>query len=169
MDFIKAQTHTLWLGLGGNIGKTRQRFESVVADIQILSCRPLRMSPLYLTEAWGGIRQPAFLNQVVELEIRSSPIECLHWMQHLETKYGRNRCKEIPWGPRPIDIDLLSWTGPAIRTYELIMPHLHLSKRRFVLQPFSDIAPDHVPAGYSESIREMLELCTDEKLTVYQS
>ena len=167
--FIKTRNHVIWLGLGGNVGEVAARLASVTKEIAAMSRRPLALSPVYRSEPWGGIVQPAFLNQVIEMEIDIPPLACLHSMQRLEKKYGRDRRKEMRWGPRAMDIDLLSWSGPQIHCGELTMPHLHLSERRFVLQPFADIAPDHVPAGYSQSIRELLELCTDEKLVVYQS
>ena len=73
---------------------------------------------------------------------------------------GRKRV-QTGYENRPIDIDLISYYGHTIQKPHLIVPHPHFSSRRFVLEPFADIAPDHQPIKGGQTIKELLACCQD--------
>ena len=150
-----------WVGLGGNVGAVRDCFEIVAQEIETTLLTKVDKSGVFRTPPWGPIAQPDFLNQVITFESRMEPLSLLAYLQDVEARFGRDRLSEIRWGPRPLDLDVLSWSGEAISTSELTIPHPRLSQRRFVLQPFSEIAPDHRPANSTLTIKELLEQCED--------
>lgn len=98
------------------------------------------ISPLYETQPWGKTDQPAFVNLCVVGRTRLMPHALLRLCKETERQLGR-----MPggrWGPRPIDIDLLFVEDFHVQDHLLTLPHVHLSKRAFVLVPLADIAAD---------------------------
>ena len=162
----RKSAHRVWLGLGGNLGPIEATLASACDEIQVYCLAPISKSSLYRTAPWGVADQASFLNQVVECRTSYTPHEFLVLLQTIETKFGRNRSEETRWGPRALDIDIISWEGVELSSPRLILPHPHLSERHFVLKPFSEIAPDHVPSGYTSSIKELLEECTDKSSVI---
>lgn len=105
-------------------------------------------SPLYETEPWGDADQPFFLNQVVALTLQSppwTPQRLLAALQAIETELGRRRGPRR-FGPRTLDLDILTYGRERIRQPDLTVPHPRLRERAFVLVPLADIAPDLVLA-----------------------
>lgn len=156
---------TTYLGLGSNQGR---RFEHLQAAVHRLADREgihvNEASPVYETEA-HTLRpeqtQPPFLNAVLHLGTTCSPETLLHVVQEIETAEGRLR-DQPRWAPRSLDIDLLA-VGDNIRaTAELTLPHPRLAERRFVLRPWTDLAPNFVvPPPFEQSVRELLAQCSD--------
>lgn len=133
-------SHTVFLGLGGNLGdrlatlrQARQKLgESPVVKI-------IRGSFLYLTAPVGGPQdQPDYLNGVLEISTTLEPGELLHLCQSIETDFDRQRF--VPWGARTLDIDILLYGDRLINTSNLQIPHPRLQERGFVLQPLCDLA-----------------------------
>jgi 2-amino-4-hydroxy-6-hydroxymethyldihydropteridine diphosphokinase len=81
------------------------------------------------------------MNAVVQLETDLEPEPLLDFLLAAERRYGRDRSVDIPKGPRTLDLDLLLVDGLVLHTPRLVLPHPALAKRRFVLQPLSEIAP----------------------------
>ena len=79
-----------------------------------------------------------------------SPMETLEVLQRIEEKHGRIRGEK--WGPRTLDLDLLSWPGETIEHERLTLPHPRIAERGFVLIPWATIAPDLVPFGMENSV-----------------
>ena len=148
-----------WIGLGGNIGDVIQRLASARAALAELAEGRLTQSPLYETAPWGLTNQAIFLNQVVGFVPKQTPEATLLGLQDIERAHGRKREKK--WGPRTLDLDLLCWPDRVVTTMNLVLPHPGLSARRFVLQPWADVAPDLVPSGLDRTVTELLAGCTD--------
>jgi 2-amino-4-hydroxy-6-hydroxymethyldihydropteridine diphosphokinase len=103
-------------------------------------------SGLYVTAPVGGPEQDDYFNQVVELFTTLSPYELLAATQGIEAELGRVR--EIRWGPRTIDVDILWYHGFSSAEACLEVPHPRMEQRRFVLEPLAELAPDFVlPSG----------------------
>jgi len=145
--------------MGGNIGDVSQRLASARTALDALAEGGLTQSPMYETAPWGLTTQATFLNQVVGFVPRSSPEATLLGLQAIERAHGRKR--EIKWGPRTLDLDLLCWPDRVVDTVDLVLPHPGLSARRFVLEPWAEVAPDLVPAGLDRTVRALLAGCTD--------
>lgn len=131
----------VFLGLGGNLGEPlelfRQARQRLLEHPQIAE---LKSSALYRTPPVGGpAGQPDYLNAVLELETDLSAGELLVLCQALEHEGGRTR--EIHWGPRTLDIDLLFFANVVSAEPELTLPHPRLHLRRFALEPLKDLAP----------------------------
>ena len=120
----------------------------------------IHASPLYETAPVGKIAQPAFLNQVVEIRAALAPEDLLARLLQIELALGRERHER--WGPRNIDLDLLAFGAHQIQTAPLQLPHPELHRRRFVLAPWADIAPEFAVIGFNATVQELLWRCPDQ-------
>src|SRR5207248_8872085 len=107
---------------------------------RIPTTRIVSKSPVYETKAWGKTDQPDYLNMAAEITTQLDPHQLLRHLKDLETRQGRVEGER--WGPRPIDLDVLLFGNRQIKTASLVVPHLHMWERAFVLRPLADIAPD---------------------------
>ena len=110
-------------------------------------------SKVYQTKAWGITDQPDFLNQALLVKTRLSPQKLLEKIQAIERRMGRVR--EIKWGERIIDIDILFFNDAIIDTKNLTIPHPYLHYRNFVLLPLMDIAAGLVHPVFGLTIAEL--------------
>jgi 2-amino-4-hydroxy-6-hydroxymethyldihydropteridine diphosphokinase len=136
------------LALGGNVGDVRttlDRAQDMLCDN--LDTSLIAASSHYLTPPWGKEDQPEFVNMCLSVETALSPRALLERMQATEKALCRNRRKEVRWGPRTIDIDLLAYNDLELREKELTLPHPRIFERAFVLVPLAEIAPDRVISG----------------------
>lgn len=128
------------LGLGGNLGNPRMAMAEALARLDRAAGRITRVSRLYRTPPWGLTEQPDFLNCCAELQTVLEPemlLECC-----LETERRLHRVRDVRWGPRTIDIDILDIAGERRATDALTLPHPQVTRRAFVLVPLAEIAPD---------------------------
>jgi len=116
-------------------------------------------SAVYETEPVGKIDQPAFLNQVIEVRTPLVPEDLLARLLQVERVLGRVRNER--WGPRNIDLDLLAFGDRIFKTSRLVLPHPELHRRRFVLQPWAEIAPEFIVPGFSVTVEKLFENCED--------
>jgi 2-amino-4-hydroxy-6-hydroxymethyldihydropteridine diphosphokinase len=136
------------VAFGGNIGDVRDTIDRAIAQLcDGKATRLLARSSDYETPPWGVTDQPAFVNCVISVETTLTPQEFLKRAQVIEVALGRDRTKETRWGPRTIDIDLLTYGDIALETPELTLPHPRLFERAFMLLPLADIAPDRLISG----------------------
>jgi 2-amino-4-hydroxy-6-hydroxymethyldihydropteridine diphosphokinase len=104
------------------------------------SVRLLQASPIYETEPWGFLDQPAFLNQALQAETDLPPLDLLTYLKDLEAQLGR--MPNFRYGPRLIDIDILLYDDLVLSLPGLEIPHPRLAERAFILVPLVDLAPD---------------------------
>ena len=127
-----------YLSLGSNIGN---RLEHLQQAVQLLnehsSIKVLQVSSVYETEPVGLTEQAKFLNIAVELETSLEATQLLSACQSIENKLGRMR--KIRWGPRTVDLDILLYNEDHIQFEDLIIPHLRMQERAFVLVPLVEI------------------------------
>jgi len=134
-----------------------------LAAIERLSNHPhiqvLKRSSFYRTKPLMLTAQPWFINGVVLCETDLSPEDLLNVIHQIEKDFGRNR--QIRWGPRTLDLDLLSFGDQQINLPSLTIPHPRLHERRFVLVPLLEIAPEWAHPTLSISARELLSRIVD--------
>ena len=128
-----------YLGLGSNLGDRRANLTAAVAGLPP-AASVLRASSIYQTEPWGYLEQPAFLNQVLEVETNLSPVDLLAALKRLEAGLGRQAT--FRYGPRLIDLDILFYDQLVLDQPDLVIPHPQLTQRAFVLVPLAELAPD---------------------------
>jgi 2-amino-4-hydroxy-6-hydroxymethyldihydropteridine diphosphokinase len=140
-----------FLGLGSNLGDRVAHLQAAVAEIPDL----VGVSPVYETEPVGGPdEQGAYLNLVVELSTGLDARGLLEVCRRLEAAAGRVR--EVRWGPRTLDVDVLWVEGATVADPDLEVPHPRMRERRFVLAPLADLAPDLVtPADVAAATGEV--------------
>jgi 2-amino-4-hydroxy-6-hydroxymethyldihydropteridine diphosphokinase len=119
----------------------------------------LKASSVYETAAWGKEDQGAFLNQVLKVETNLHPEEVLKTILQIEEYLGRKR--ELKYGPRTIDIDILFFNDKIINRRALKIPHPQMQNRRFVLVPLNEIAPGKVHPTLHKTISQLLAECPD--------
>jgi len=130
---------TVYLGLGSNLGDRESHIKNALQELRsVVTLQAI--SSIYETEPWGFHDQPKFLNAVCMGETRLTPHALLAAIKAIEQRMGRR--PTVRYGPRPIDIDILSFGDHVIQTDELQIPHPRLAERAFVLVPLMEIAPD---------------------------
>jgi len=144
-------SETVWLGLGGNVGDTLQTLTAAVFALDdIEGVRVEESSGVYETAPWPppedprSVTQQSFLNLVVRVDCDLDPAALLAETQFIERAFGRDREREVRWGPRTLDIDLLLFGDQVIDTPSLTVPHPRLTERTFVLVPLLEVAPGGV-------------------------
>ena len=140
------------IALGGNVGNVRDTLERAIARFcDGTEVRLSARSSDYRTPPWGIADQPSFVNLCIMVETSLSPHALLARAQKVERAFGRDRGKERRFGPRTLDIDILTYGDISLDEADLTLPHPRLFERAFVLVPLAEIAPDRVIAGRSVS------------------
>ena len=155
-----------WIGLGGNRGNPARLLEKAIVCLDSMPETSVRQrSRLYRTEPWGLTDQPDFLNAVAMLETELGPKALLQSILDIEAELGRVR--EGPrWGPRHLDLDLLSYEDVKLESAALTLPHPHLHERAFVLVPLLELAPGfHIP-GVGPAAACLAQLTAAERSSV---
>ena len=133
--------HRAYLGLGSNLGdKETYLNQAVEALDETRGCQVEKVSSYLVTEPYGGVEQDDFLNACLCLKTYLSPEELLKRLHEIEQDAHRERI--IRWGPRTLDLDILLYDDLILETEELILPHMDMENREFVLKPLSEIAPN---------------------------
>ena len=102
-------------------------------------CHVEKVSQYLVTEPYGGVEQDDFLNACLRMRTILDPFALLARMHEIEQMAKRER--RIHWGPRTLDLDLLLYDDEIIDSEELIVPHVEMHRRDFVLKPMAEIAP----------------------------
>jgi len=124
----------------------------------------IRLSSIYETAPVGNEDQPAFLNMVAELRGSTLPRPEQTLARLLRIEYALGRTREVPMGPRTVDLDLLIFRDELSHTDFLKLPHPRLHERRFVLVPLHELGPDLVIPSLGKSVHELLDQTTDNSL-----
>jgi 2-amino-4-hydroxy-6-hydroxymethyldihydropteridine diphosphokinase len=129
-----------YLSLGSNVG---DRVAHLRAGLEFVCANDdARTSQVYETEPVGGVDQDDFWNLVVEIISDATPRELLERARAAEAARGRTR--DVRWGPRTLDVDVLLVGNETSDDPEILVPHPRLYERSFVLVPLHELAPDLV-------------------------
>lgn len=139
---IRRGWHTVFLSIGSNMGDREGYLRGAVEALRENDgIRNLKVSSFLVTKPYGNVEQEDFLNGAVALETMLSPRELLDVLHEVENAAGRTR--EVHWGPRTLDLDILFYDKLIYEDESLILPHVDLENREFVLKPLSEIAPNY--------------------------
>ncbi len=145
-----------YLGLGSNLGDRAKNIQQALRDLASLpTIRVTAVSSFYETAPVGITDQPDFVNAVAAIETSLTPEELLDAVLTVEIKQGRVRTQR--WGPRVIDVDVLTYGNDRRLTPSLTLPHPRLEERAFVIVPLAEIAPNLVLPGQSETMKKKAE------------
>lgn len=156
--------NTSTIALGGNVeGRWGAPADTIRKCVQCLSKQgfsEIRVSPIYRTKPFGSVRQPDYLNCVIQARCAISPRKALDMFKHIERRAGRRLMGRN--APRPLDIDLLDLGGRIVNwpvsrhRPKLVLPHPLLTDRAFVLVPLAALAPNWLHPVYGLSASQLL-------------
>ncbi|UXR69783.1 MULTISPECIES: 2-amino-4-hydroxy-6-hydroxymethyldihydropteridine diphosphokinase [unclassified Staphylococcus] len=145
-----------YLGLGGNIGDREAQIKEAIAQLdQHAQIDVIAVSPMYETKPVGYVDQPDFLNVCVHVKTTLSAIELLDVA--LEVEAALHRVREVRWGPRTIDIDVLLYGQDIVETERVTVPHPRMTERAFVMIPLNDIAPHVIEPRSGKAIHTLVK------------
>ena len=155
-----------YLSLGSNLGNREQNLEEAVRRASTLG-RVVAVSSFYATEPVEVTDQPWFLNCVLALETTAEPAQLMRELLRIEHEMGRQRL--VKKGPRSIDIDILLFGNAVVNTPDLTIPHPEMTRRRFVLEPLAEIAPELLhPVSQKTVTRLLAELAPGQRVQKYE-
>ncbi len=158
--------HRVYIGIGSNLGDRRANAgEATLLVSQLPGTRLVRASSLYESEPLGDAKT-WFVNSVIEIETDLAPEALLKRLQAIEEAMGRKRVKGKRWGSRIIDLDVLLFDQDVVDKRNLKIPHPELHKRRFVLLPLAELAPQVIHPQLGQSISTLLATVKDLKRVV---
>ncbi len=159
----EALWHTAYISVGSNLGDRRQHVNRAKDELdENVFCRVVKTAPLIETKPVGYKDQNDFLNGCIELETLLGPLELLGLLHKIED--GDGRVRDIHWGPRTIDLDIVFYDNLILNSDELTIPHKEMKNRYFVLKPLSELAPYKIHPSDGRTVIDLLaETCNDGK------
>lgn len=163
--------HLVVVGIGTNLGDRLDLMRNALKQVQLTCGQIQKISNIYETAPIGVANQP-FLNGAFLCSTNLEPSEFLHKTLNIEKLLGRTR--QIKWGNRTIDLDILLWKNSSqqqcysiIHEVDLQIPHIELLNRDFALVPASEVAGDWIIPEISESVITLAEkkgFCLQSKI-----
>ena len=140
---MELKKHTVFLGLGSNMGDRRTHLDQAVKDLCALpGTRVIAVSKYHDSEPQDMDYDGLFLNAAVKIQTSLDPIALLEAVQGIELKHGRGMRANRKTLPRPLDIDILLFDNEKISTERLTIPHPGIKKRAFVSEPLNELGAD---------------------------
>ncbi|MBD8916258.1 MAG: 2-amino-4-hydroxy-6-hydroxymethyldihydropteridine diphosphokinase [Pseudobutyrivibrio sp.] len=159
---VEKKWHKVALAIGSNMGDKEKHLtdamETLIANPDI---RNVIVSDYIETEPYGYVEQDKFLNGAVTLETLLSAEDLLIFLHEIEAKAERKR--EIHWGPRTLDLDILLYDDVCMHTKELTIPHIDMCNRMFVLEPLMQIAPGLVHPVRRRTIYDLYHILKEKE------
>lgn len=144
LDTVSVTVRRKWseayLSIGSNLGDKEAYLKMAVEGFrEDAFTKVLKVSSFMQTKPYGGVEQDDFLNAAIHLKTIRSPKELLELSQGLEQKANRER--KVHWGPRTLDVDIIFYEKEVMEEEELILPHIDMQNREFVLKPLMELCP----------------------------
>ena len=143
------------LSIGSNMGDRQEYIDGALAQLEEKAGHILSVSDVIETKAYGYTDQADFLNLALIIDTDLTPRQLLETIHEIEADLDRVRI--IRWGPRTIDIDIVFYEDEIIDEEDLHIPHIDFARRRFVLQPICQIAPDFIDPRSGKRMDLLLE------------
>ena len=144
---VVVREHRAIVALGSNLGDRVAYLRHGMAHLPNV----VAQSQVFETDPVGGPEnQGPYLNMVAVIATEMDPFCLLRRLLEIEAEAHRERI--VRWGPRTLDLDLLFWDDTTVNSEELIVPHPRYAERRFVLEPLSEVAPEHCPAEWRDRL-----------------
>ncbi len=147
----------VFISIGSNLGK---RHDNCLKGIEYLnglfSTKVIEVSSFYRTEPVDYIDQNWFVNAIVEIDTMLAPEDLMAGLKSIEEKLGQFE-KQVRFGPRLLDLDIVLFKNQVINTANLIVPHPRMHKRCFVLKPLCDINPEIIHPVFGKTAADLLK------------
>ena len=154
--------HRAYIGVGSNQGNKEENCRRAVREIgHMPRTRVAQVSSWFATEPWGAASTEWYVNGVAAVDTGLDPETLLKHCQAVEREMGR-RPSPVRWADRVIDLDILFFDDMVFEGPGLVIPHPELHRRRFVLAPLCEVAPDLKHPLLGSGIREMLDQVEDD-------
>ncbi|MHC1721818.1 MAG: 2-amino-4-hydroxy-6-hydroxymethyldihydropteridine diphosphokinase [Aminipila sp.] len=152
---IERSWHTVYIAFGSNLGDKEQYIKQGIEELNnTWGCKVIKVSDFIQTEPYGGIEQDVFLNGCLEMRTLYPPKELLNVLNEIEKNAKRERV--IHWGPRTLDLDIIFYDQLILSERELVIPHIDMQNREFVLEPLKQLNPNFRHPIYNLTIEELI-------------
>lgn len=159
---ITRSWHTACIALGSNMGDKKAYLDGAVKALsESACCQVLNVSDYLVTAPYGGVEQDDFLNACLTMRTLLTPHELLDRLHEIEQDARRERL--IHWGPRTLDLDILLYDDLVMQDETLIIPHVEMHLRDFVLKPLAQIAPWMRHPVLGETVSQLLAHLKDKE------
>jgi len=145
---------TVYLGLGSNLGRREDNLRRAIGLLRRY-VRTRRASSVYETAPWGLLKQPNFLNCIVEVTATIAPRQLLSAVKSIEKEMGRR--PGLRYGPRLIDVDILLYGDQTVESPDLQIPHPRMHQRAFVLVPLAELAPQLSHPAFTVTVAQLAD------------
>jgi len=145
--------HIAILHIGSNLGNRKAYLAKCKFLLEEKVGKISKESKFYQTEAWGLKNQDDFINQAFVVETELNLQDLLYNCQHIEALLHRKR--EVRWGPRTIDIDIIFYNNEVVSDGDVVVPHPRMHERNFVLHPLAEIVPEYIHPILKKSVQEL--------------
>lgn len=150
--------HRAYIAFGSNMGDREKWIHGGIETLrQNPDIRNIRVSQRITTKPYGPVEQEDFLNGCLELETLLSPEDLLKLLHRIEADAGRKR--EIHWGPRTLDLDIIFYDKLVYESEDLLIPHVDMQNREFVLQPLAELCPNYRHPLLGLTVSQMWQMC----------
>lgn len=148
--------HQVYLAVGSNLGDKNAYITHGIEELgQVRGIRNIRVSDLLVTKPYGGVVQDDFVNGAIALETILTPQELLEELHVIEKHANRERI--IHWGPRTLDLDIIFYDRLVYEDENLIIPHIDMENRDFVLKPLSELCPNYRHPVLGKTVTQLLD------------
>lgn len=153
---INRERHFAYISMGSNMGNKEENLNKAIKKLEeVNGIKVSKVSSYITTEPWGNENQDEFLNGALKLETYLTPRELMTELLRIESELGRVR--EIKWGPRVIDLDIILFDDIVSNDEFVIIPHPLMHLRDFVLEPLNEIAPYAIHPLKNKRVFELLD------------
>lgn len=138
---IERGWHTVYVAVGSNMGQKESYIENGIRELgEMPEIQIEKVSKMIVTKPYGGVEQDDFVNGAIKLRTLFTPHELLDALHEVEKHGGRERL--VHWGPRTLDLDIIFYDDLVYEEDDLIIPHVDMANRDFVLKPLLDLCPN---------------------------
>ena len=153
---IYREWHEAYIAVGSNMGDSRDHIARALAQLKKnKDIRVTKVSELLETLPYGGVEQDNFVNGMFEIRTLLPPEELLQELHRIEQIEGRER--KIHWGPRTLDLDIIFYDDMVYSSDDLVIPHIDMENRYFVLKPLSELTPNFRHPINHKTVMQMLQ------------
>lgn len=154
---------TVYIALGSNLDNPLEQLKQAVESLKTFAI-DFEVSPFYGSKPLGPQDQPDYVNAVAKFKTDLAALDLLDRLQQIENQQGRVRLRR--WGERTLDLDLLLYGNEQIQNERLIVPHIEMKNREFVIVPLYDLSPELIlPQG--EKLEDLYQTFKNHQMVIF--